>query len=98
MVFLCITNNSIKYKSFVYTQLKDQRVLFLAIQFSINHLFALSLNVKKFYLTYRPVLLLRGRMDLGAMVMKGYSVLSKTHALQEPRHQIVYCQVEVRVE
>ena len=33
-VFLCITNNSIK--SFVYTQLDDQTVLFQAIQFSIS--------------------------------------------------------------
>ena len=40
------TNNSIKHQSFVYTQLNDQLVLLRAIQFSISHLFALSLNVK----------------------------------------------------
>ena len=36
-----------------YTQLNEQTVLFLLIQFSISHLFALSLNVKHFYLTHR---------------------------------------------
>ena len=50
-VLLYITNNSIKYQSFVSTQLNDQTVQFLTIQFSISHLFALSLNVKQFYLT-----------------------------------------------
>ena len=35
-VLLCITNNSIKYQSLVYTQLNDQTVLFLTIQFSIS--------------------------------------------------------------
>ena len=49
-VLLCITNNSIKHQSFVYIQLNDQRVLFQTIQFPISHLFALSLNVKQFYL------------------------------------------------
>ena len=52
-VFLCIINNSIKHQSFVYTQLNDQIVLFLTIQFSISHLFTLGLNVKQFYLTHR---------------------------------------------
>ena len=46
-VLLCITNNLFN-QSFVYTQLNEQTVLF-----SINHLFALSLNVKQFYLTHR---------------------------------------------
>ena len=32
---LCITNNSIKHESFVYTQLNDRIVLFQTIQFSI---------------------------------------------------------------
>ena len=32
-VLLCITNNSIKHQSFVYTQLNDQTILFLTIQF-----------------------------------------------------------------
>ena len=52
-VLLCITNNSFKHQSFVYTQLNDQIVLFLTIQFSISHLFALSLNAKQFYLNHR---------------------------------------------
>ena len=32
-MLLCITNNSIKYQSFVYTQLNDQTILFPTIQF-----------------------------------------------------------------
>ena len=52
-VLLCITNNSIKHQSFVYTQLNDQTVLFQTTQFSTSHLFALSLNIKQFYLTHR---------------------------------------------
>ena len=47
-VLLCITNNSFKHKSFVYTLLNDQTVLF-----SLSHLFALSLNVRHFYLNHR---------------------------------------------
>ena len=47
-VLVCIANNSIKHQSFVYTQLKDQTVLFVIIQFSIINLFALRLNVKQF--------------------------------------------------
>ena len=38
---LCITTNSIEHQSFVYTKLNDQTVLFLTIEFSISHLFAL---------------------------------------------------------
>ena len=41
--------------SFVYTQLNDQTVPFLTIQFSISDLFAHSLNVKQFYLTHRTL-------------------------------------------
>ena len=52
-VLLCITNKSIKYKSFVYIQLNDQTVLILTIQFSIIYLLAPSLNFKQFYLTHR---------------------------------------------
>ena len=44
---------SIKHVSFVYTQLNGQTVLFQTIQFNIRHLFALSLNVKQFYLTHK---------------------------------------------
>ena len=52
-ILLCITNNSIKHQSFVYKQLNDQTIVFQIIQFSLNHFFALSLNVKQLYLTYR---------------------------------------------
>ena len=45
-VLLFNTNNSIKYLSFVSTQLNDQTVLFQEIQFGISHLFARSLNIK----------------------------------------------------
>ena len=51
--YLMMYNNSIKHQSFVYTQLNDQTVLFQTIQFTKSHLFALSLNVKQFYLTHR---------------------------------------------
>ena len=51
-VLLCITNNSIKHQSFLYTQLNVKIVLFLRIQFSIVYLFALRLNLKQFYLTH----------------------------------------------
>ena len=39
--------------SYLFTELYSQAVLFLTTQFSISHLFALSLNVKQFYLTNR---------------------------------------------
>ena len=52
-VLLCVTYSSIKYQSFVYSELNDQTVLFQTIQFSISHLSAYSLNVKQFYLTHR---------------------------------------------
>ena len=52
-VLLYIANNSIKHQSFVYTQLNDETVLFLTIQFSTSHLFAISLNVKQFCLIHR---------------------------------------------
>ena len=45
-----MTNNSIKHQSFVYTRLNDQTVLFQTIQFSISHLFVLSLKVKQLFL------------------------------------------------
>ena len=59
-MLLCITNNSIKHQSFVYT-------------------------VKGHY----QVLLLRARVDLGAMAMKGYSAFTKAPALLKHHHQIV---------
>ena len=50
---LCITNNSVKYQLFVYTQLNGQTVLFLRIQSNAIYLFTHSLNVKPFYLIHR---------------------------------------------
>ena len=52
-VLLCISNNSIKHQSFVYTHLNVKAVLFLTIQLSISYLLAHSLNVKQFYLIHR---------------------------------------------
>ena len=92
-VLLYISNNSIKNPSFVYAQLNDQIVLFLTIQFSLRHLFALSLNVKTVLLDPQIgpylVLPLRARMDLGEMAVKGYSAFLKAPALLEPHHQTV---------
>ena len=51
-VFLYITNNSVKHQSFVYKRLNVKTVLFLKIQFSRSHLFALRVIVKKFSLIY----------------------------------------------
>ena len=45
-ILLCSINNLIKHQLFVYTQLNDETVLFLTIQFGISHMFALSSNVK----------------------------------------------------
>ena len=83
-VLLCITNNSFKNQSFVYTQLNDQAVLFQTIQFSLSHLFALSLIEKQFY----KVLLLPGRVDLGVMATKRYFAFFKAPASLEPHHQV----------
>ena len=47
---LCITYNSIKLQSFLYTQQNGQTVLFQTIQFCKSHLFIWILNVKQFYL------------------------------------------------
>ena len=44
LVLLCITNNSVKHQSFVYTQLNVPRVLFLKIWFNISHLFVQNLK------------------------------------------------------
>ena len=76
----CITNSSLKLQSFVYTQLNDQTVLFLTIQFNVSHLIAHSLNVKHF----KPlieVLLLWAIEDMEVIVMKGYSAFPKSPAL-----------------
>ena len=85
-VFLYITNNSVikqisdaSLNIIFYTQLNDQTVQFLTIQFSISHLFAHSLNAKQFYLIYRYdyQMLSLGRVDPEAMAMKGYFIFPK---------------------
>ena len=90
-VLLCITNNSFKHQSFVYTQLNDQTILFQTIQFSISHLFAHSLNVKQFYLIHRN---LAGATTLGqsgpvSNGNEGYSSFPKALVLLAPHHQIL---------
>ena len=85
---LCITNNSIKHQSFVYTQLNDRTVLFLTYQVSLIYLFALSLNVNQFYLTHL-VLLLRARVNLGVMGIEGYSAFPKAPEFLMSHHHIV---------
>ena len=52
------------------------------------YLFALSLDVKQFYLTYQA-LPLQVRVDLGAMTMKGYTAFPKTPEL-ELHYQIFF--------
>ena len=83
----------LKHQSFVYTQLNDKTVLFQTVQFSISHLFALCLNVKKFlcdpYIGHYQVILLLARVDLGVMTIKGYPTFLKAAALLGPHHQIV---------
>ena len=43
---------SLTIQSFIYTQLNDQTLLFQTIQISTSHMFALSINVRRFYLTH----------------------------------------------
>ena len=69
---------------FVYKQLNVKTVLFQTIQFSISTQFSSIWPIGPY-----QVLQLRDRVDLGAMVMKGYSAFSKAPVLVEPHHQIV---------
>ena len=93
----CIFKNLIKHLSFVYTQLNDQTIRFQTIQSNISHLFALSFNVKQFYLTHREnprVLAIWARVDLEVMALKGCAALPKVLALLlEPHHQIIKCHI-----
>ena len=79
-LLLCITDNSIKHQSFVYTQLNDQTVLFQTIQFIISIQFKCQ--------PYQ-VLPLRVRVVQGVMAMKLYSGSPKAPSLLKPHHQIV---------
>ena len=61
------------------------------IQFNINHLFALSLNVS--FIQHINETLSgdtnSGSVALGVTAMKGYFAVTKAPVLREPRHQIV---------
>ena len=86
---LCTTNSLIKYQSFVFTLLNDQRVLFQTIQLSICHLFALSLNVKHWPIdrTLSGTTIPGQSVDLGARAMKWFSIFPKSPRL-EPCHSM----------
>ena len=74
------------YKQFfVQTQLNVKIVLFQTIQFSISAQFG---SIQPIDRTLSGATT-RGRGDLGAMAMKGYSAFPKAPALLEPYYQIV---------
>ena len=81
----------------MFTQLNDQTVLFLTIQYIINHLFS---QFKYQTILFNPLIgpyqvqPLQVRVYLGAMTMKGYSSFSKAPPLLVPHHQIVHCQIQ----
>ena len=96
--FVCTPSNGSKYCSvsltiqsnIFYTQLNDQTVLLLTIQFSISHLFAFSLNVLfDPYIGSNRVLPLRAKVNQGAMKIKGYSAFPKSSALLETHYKSV---------
>ena len=78
-VLLCITNNSIKHQSFVYTQLKVKTVLFLIIQFSVSPLLDHSLNVSSIWNIDRS---LSGAATLG-QVNQGAMTQGELHIPQK---------------
>ena len=87
-VLLCITNNSIKHESFVYTQLNDKTFQFQIIQFSMSF-------VCNQYKYQTPIdWTLSGattprQNDLGRMVMKRYTAFLQASTLLKPHHQIL---------
>ena len=86
-VLLCITYYSIK-QSFVYTQLNDQTVLFLIIQFNASHFFKYQTVLFDLLIGPFQMLPLWLRVDLGAIAIKRYSIFLKAPGL-EPHHQII---------
>ena len=66
-VELLNTYSSVEHYLFVCIQLDGQTVLFLTIQFDISHSFASSFLFDPWKGSYQ-VLLLRVRVDLGAMI------------------------------
>ena len=80
-VLLCITNNSIKHQSFVYTQLIDQTVQFQTIKLSISHSFVFCLNVKQFYLTHRWNPNNTGQSGLGSNINEGVLYIPQSSSI-----------------
>ena len=84
------TNNSIKHESFVFTHLDDQTVLFQTNNLTC-HFFALSLNVKQFYLTCRkePIKCYHSGPEWiwGWWQVKGHSAFPKAPTLAKLHHQ-----------
>ena len=74
---------------FVYTQLNVKTVLSQTIQFSISTQFKYQTVLFDPYIGPYQVLPLRAKVDLGAMVMKGYSEFHKAPVLLKIHHQIV---------
>ena len=95
-VLLCTTNDTIKYQSFVYTQLNDQTVTFQIIQFSISHLFAYSLNAKQFWPIDRTLskATTPGQSRPGSNGNEGVLRIPTTASLFEPPHQSVQRRIE----
>ena len=85
-----ITNNSIKYQLFAYTQLNIQTVLFLTVQFSISQLHSVWMP----NISIRPIdRNLSGATTPGQKNNSvGYSTFPKFH------HQIVLCHTRKLVE
>ena len=94
----CSTNSSIKYQTLVYKPLNDQTVPFKTIQFSVNHLYAYSLNDQT--VLFDPLIglfqgqPLRANVDLGVLAMKRYSAFSKAQTLLDLRYQILSCHIQ----
>ena len=95
----CYVSRTIQLNiSHLFTRLNNQTVLFEKNQFSISHLFALSLNIKLFYFKCQTILfdrqvgpyqeLIQVRVDLGAMAIKVYSTFPKSPRL-EPHYLII---------
>ena len=83
-LLLCITNNSIKHQSFIYTYLNNS-VKYKP--FGCTH-FKCQIVLFNPELGPYHVLPHRVRMDLGARAMKGYFAFPKAHLLLEPHQQI----------
>ena len=92
-ILLCITNNSIKHQSFVYSQLNDQIFLFLIFQFCMSFVCTqLKCQTILFdsWIESFQVLLFRAKVNLGVMAMKRYSTFPKAQALLE-LHWRLFC-------